>query len=273
MILQLGQRPDRITAWDNFEVNERIKHETFVRQSKFHSVTTGQVLKGREIPSGGLLKSWYNPHAPLDWERYLLSIGPCRDSLSDDITTFFISDAIKRAFPAEFNMIFKAHPQPEIPPQDVLPIVKQDPVPLVPIHANEGTIDGTYEVQKNIFLGQYKLDQLKDFSDQIFLVYGDQKTCRLNRTTRFEQQDAELDYDRKMWLIPVAALFHLQMNFLWLIQSTHSGSASTANESASLYSNMNFLGRKNIKLQLGAFHPLERLVSQSLLRRSPHAAT
>jgi diphthamide synthase (EF-2-diphthine--ammonia ligase) len=55
----------------------------------------------------------------------------------------------------------------------------------------------------------------------LFLAFGDQKTSSLIRFMQAEQVDASAAYDRKDWLVRVAALFHLRMNFLWLMQRTH----------------------------------------------------
>ena len=60
-----------------------------------------------------------------------------------------------------------------------------------------------------------------------------------------EQVNASASYDRIDWLIGVAALFHLRMNFLWLMQRTHYGNMEQQ-DTSTLYRNINFWGRKNI---------------------------
>jgi hypothetical protein len=77
-----------------------------------------------------------------------------------------------------------------------------------------------------------------------------------------EQVDASAAYDRKDWLIGVAALFHLRMNFLWLVQKTHYGNMEQQ-DSSTLYHNINFWGRKNIPADRAAFQILEELVLHS----------
>ncbi|KAL2037846.1 hypothetical protein N7G274_009320 [Stereocaulon virgatum] len=49
-----GQSDASVTAYDNFEQMEGVKEQRVDHQGAFHSVTTGQVLQGLEIPSGGL---------------------------------------------------------------------------------------------------------------------------------------------------------------------------------------------------------------------------
>jgi hypothetical protein len=77
-----------------------------------------------------------------------------------------------------------------------------------------------------------------------------------------EQVDASAVYDRKDWLIGVAALFHLRMNFLWLMQQTHYRNIEQQ-DASTLYYNINFWGRKNIPADRAAFQVLEELVLHS----------
>jgi hypothetical protein len=77
-----------------------------------------------------------------------------------------------------------------------------------------------------------------------------------------EQVDASAAYDRKDWLIGVAALFHLRMNFLWVMQRTHYGNIEQQ-DASTLYHNINFWGRKNIPADRAAFQVLEELVLHS----------
>jgi hypothetical protein len=51
---RMGQNDDSVTAYDNFEVMEGVKEQRVDHQGTFHSVTTGQVIQGIEIPPGGL---------------------------------------------------------------------------------------------------------------------------------------------------------------------------------------------------------------------------
>jgi hypothetical protein len=74
--------------------------------------------------------------------------------------------------------------------------------------------------------------------------------------------DASGAYDRKDWLVGVAALFHLRMNFLWLVQRTHYGNMEQQ-DASTLYHNINFWGRKNIPADRAAFQVLEELVLHS----------
>jgi hypothetical protein len=62
---KLGQGEYSVTAYDNFEVAEGVKEQRIDHQGTFHSVTTGQVLQGIEMPLGGLQQDMLNPHATI----------------------------------------------------------------------------------------------------------------------------------------------------------------------------------------------------------------
>lgn len=60
-----GQQPTAITAYDNFEQMEHVKEQRVDNENSFHSVTTGQLIEGIEMPEGGLLQSMQNQAARL----------------------------------------------------------------------------------------------------------------------------------------------------------------------------------------------------------------
>jgi hypothetical protein len=50
----LGSQPNAVTAYDNFEQTLGVKGERIGQHHEFYSVTTGQVLLGRETSIDGL---------------------------------------------------------------------------------------------------------------------------------------------------------------------------------------------------------------------------
>ena len=71
--------------------------------------------------------------------------------------------------------------------------------------------------------------------------------------------DASGAYDRKDWLIGVAALSHLRMNSLWLMHKTHYGDMERQDASM-LYHNIKLLGRQTIPADRAAPQVLDQLV-------------
>jgi len=201
---------------------------------------------------------------PLTIEDLLYSPGAAiYDETAAEIDTYFIAEAIRTAYPKSVKSIFSKSdiPFPAMPTVELLELRKTDSKTLGPILFNEGTLDGSYEVVESIYKHQFQLDDT-EFNSRLFLAFGDQKTSSLIRSMQAEQVDASTAYDRKDWLIGVAALFHLRMNFLWLMQKTHYGNMEQQDPST-LYHNINFWGRKNIPADRAAFQVLEELVLHS----------
>lgn len=232
------------------------------------SVTTGKVFRGADIPPGGLRKSMLHRDVPLTIEDLLYSPGAAiYDEPAAEIDSCFIAEAIRTAYPSSVKHIFATSDIsfPTMPTVELLEIRKTDSKTLGPILFNEGTLDGSYEVVDSIYKHQFQLDDM-DFNDRLFLAFGDQKTSSLIRSMQAEQVDASSAYDRKDWLIGVAALFHLRMNFLWLMQKTHYGNMEQQ-DASTLHHNINFWGRKNIPADRAAFQVLEELVLHSFEAR------
>jgi hypothetical protein len=130
---------------------------------------------------------------------------------------------------------------PEFPAVERLPPRKTSNYGLGPITENEGTIDGTYAVIRNIFIDQLGYNPDTDFDGPLRLVYGDQKTVSLIQVVKKEQKEATLPYDRCNWLLPIPGLFHWRTNYMDMIHELYSGTESAADETT-LHHNKNFLG-------------------------------
>ena len=64
-VKDMGQDNALVTAYDNFKLMEGVKEQQVDHQGTFHSVTTGQVIQGIEIPPGGLRQDMLNPQAKI----------------------------------------------------------------------------------------------------------------------------------------------------------------------------------------------------------------
>ncbi|KAH7119247.1 hypothetical protein EDB81DRAFT_815518 [Dactylonectria macrodidyma] len=263
-VRRCGQQLDACVVYDNFDYREGVKHQLISNHAEMRSVTTGKVFRGADIPPGGLRKSMLHREVPLTIEDLLYSPGAAiYDETAAEIDTYFIAEAIRATYPKSVKSIFSKSdiPFPPMPIVELLGLRKTDSKTLGPILFNEGTLDGSYEVVESIYKHQFQLDDT-EFDNRLFLAFGDQKTSSLIRSMQAEQVDASAAYDRKDWLIGVAALFHLRMNFLWLMQKTHYGNMEQQ-DSSTLYHNINFWGRKNIPADRAAFQVLEELVLHS----------
>ena len=260
-LMAQGRRNDIIVVYDNFEFQENVKHQIIGEQPELRSVTTGKVISGADIPEGGLKQSMLNQSIGLEAKDIIdNNLGLYEDEIQMQLSTFFITEAINNVYPDAVGSIFSGYPtlRPRIPQLDVLPVRTTEHWTLGPIMYDEGSTGGHYGVTDSIFRDQLKPD-LVVYSDGLVLAYGDQATAQLLRTIKAEQQEASQDYDRCEWILPVAAIFHLRMNFLYMVQRSHMNAAAV-DPPSSLFHNMNFWGRKQIPSTKAPFHHLEELV-------------
>jgi hypothetical protein len=82
----MGQSDASVTAYDNFEIMEGVKEQRVDHQSAFHSVTTGQVIQGIEIPPGGLRQDMLDPQATICASDVFLAPGNQDDDIQRQVS-------------------------------------------------------------------------------------------------------------------------------------------------------------------------------------------
>ena len=147
---------------------------------------------------------------------------------------------------------------------DVLPPIKTVHRSLGPIPHDESSNAGNLQILENIFRNQYHLLD-SAFRRRLFLIYGDQKTTQRIRSIKQRRGKAHDPYDRLQWALPIPALFHLRMNFLYFISRVHFG--GEGGDQSTLYDAMNFWTRKKISKSKSDFYALEQLVIHSFQAR------
>jgi hypothetical protein len=152
-----------------------------------------------------------------------------------------------------------------MPRLDVLPRRKSVYSSLGPIPHDESTNMGNLNILENIFQGQYNLP-VEQFKNALYLIYGDQKTIQRIRTIKTRRRAAARAVDRLEWALPVPALFHLRMNYLFMLSRTHFGAACDGSQST-LYHAMNLWSRKGISRAKSNFYALQQLVIHSFQSR------
>ena len=120
--------------------------------------------------------------------------GNQHDEVQNQISSFFIAKAISQVYPAAVDHVFNSkadirYPFPKMPELDILPPEVTPSTTLGPIIAEEGSIDGNYEVLKDIFLHQLSLDKEKDFFSRLFIIFGDQLTVSRLRSVQLERNE------------------------------------------------------------------------------------
>jgi hypothetical protein len=151
-----------------------------------------------------------------------------------------------------------------MPVIDILAPVKTVYCSLGPIPHDESSNAGNIMILENIFQHQYHLPK-SAFEQRLFLIYGDQKTTQRIRSIKQRREQAEQPYDRLQWALPVPALFHLRMNYLYMILRLHFG--GPGGDQSTLYDAMNFWTRKKISKSKAEFYALEQLIIHSFQAR------
>jgi len=85
-VTAMGQDGACVTAYDNFEQMEGVKEQRIDHQATFHSVTTGQVLQGIEIPSSSLRQHMLNPQVELRAIEIFISPGNQDDDIEHQVS-------------------------------------------------------------------------------------------------------------------------------------------------------------------------------------------
>ena len=88
----------------------------------------------------------------------------------------------------------------------------------------------TYNVIDRVFQEELGYDRAKDFDEQLYLVYGDQKTVSLVQTVHRERVETKDCYDDFNWILSIPGLFHWRMNYMDMIHEVYSGSEHAALE-------------------------------------------
>ena len=200
-----ASNPQAVAVYDNINFADRKRHEEVGHTAVFHSFTNAAWVVCDELPEDGLFQEMHDSSVPLKLEDIALSRGiQGGDSFARDVSTYFIAEAIERLHhDAVANNVFKQCRDrfPSFPVEHQLPPRKTQFWQFAGIAADEGIIEGTYQVHVSIFLHQLRLERddktgkPSDFPRLLFLAYGDQLTAARIRAVRNERRHAQMDYD------------------------------------------------------------------------------
>jgi hypothetical protein len=198
------------------------------------------------------------------------------DDVGPRATRSLIADAIKRLHPC-VNGLFTGDAAgwyPAFPSVERLPPRKTRFWQFAGITADEGTIEGTYQVHDDIYLRQLGLKasatpgEADDFSQRLYLVHGDQLTAQRIRAVQQEQTHASRAYDRRQWLCGIPAWFHIEMNLLQTIIRTHWAPAiPTESTVHCVSSDATRWGRSQNSRENIKYHLMEPIITQGFTSR------
>jgi hypothetical protein len=99
--------------------------------------------------------------------------------------------------------------------------------------------------------------------DRLFLIYGDQKTSSLVRSCKAIRSDVPDRYESYKWVLPVPGLWHLQLNYLYMVIKIFNGGGKHAHDSSTLFYHIKVSNRRNMPIEKAPFHHLKELMLHS----------
>jgi hypothetical protein len=81
-------------------------HQVSEKTGVMQSVTTGKVFLGHDIPDGGLRQAMLHENVPLDYKDILVSNGTRRDKVHNQISNFFIAEAIRGVYSEAVQQLY-----------------------------------------------------------------------------------------------------------------------------------------------------------------------
>ncbi|KAI5290131.1 hypothetical protein KEM52_000555, partial [Ascosphaera acerosa] len=269
VIRRMARDPQVVVAYDNLNFLETVRdHALGSSRANFTNVTTGLLVRCPSLPPHGLTMSMLDRQHQLQLLSVLAPAGLRHDSIARAAARFFIKQAIVTVFEKALAKAFENAGCPaELP---AFPYVRRIPAehgtalhPLAGIFSDEGTIDGTYDVHRNIFIKQMGFSDdanAPDFTNRLILAYGDQKTAAYIRSLKYEQRLSSHPYDRREWLIGPPALFHTAMALLYTITRTHFDNPPGAESKSTLLHDIRYWARTRITRENIKYHDLKPVV-------------
>lgn len=230
---RLARHPQAVIVYDNMNFKETVRDESLGHKAVMTAMTTAAVVICPEIPPEGLTQDMHNPLYKLDASDIVESPGLRNVALHREIVISLLITAVNKVHPGCIEKLFPPgdtqHTRPTLPKIQRLKPNKTEFYQLAGMFEDEGTINGTYGVHKNIFLDQLGLhapadptsSEPDDFKIPLRLVHGDQLSTVLNRGVKAAMKEMDRPYDQRLWLLCVAAWFHIQLNYQKTILETH----------------------------------------------------
>jgi hypothetical protein len=265
-----ARNPQGVVVYDNFNFMDYVRDQTLGNRDIMRNLTTGLLVISSALPKDGLTQKMLRRHVHLDARSMLLSSQCQRDAASQALTRFFILNAISQLHPGVRTSVYADDKFPEPPVFEALPAHRTKVWQLAAIFKDEGTLEGTYAVHDEIWKEQFgfKPDEdesdSKQFSERLWLVWGDQKTASLLRSVCAMQRRSSLDYDKKKWMLGPPAYWHVMQAVLTSILKVHYESLDEEKKGvfsrATVQHDASFLQRRGVSPSSVKFHIVEPLV-------------
>ena len=259
------RQSDVYLAYDNFNFLDTIRDQRLGHSRPMQrNMTSALLISCPAFPSTGLRQSMLDRSRPLDIDGITGRIR--KDARHRQLGKHFIASAIRQIYPTACRKIFDSAGDdfgfPGAPVWDALPFDRSELIQLGSIFYDEGRLDGTYNVHRDIFLDKFGLNADTDFDERLWIVQGDQKTVAFIRRLQAQQYYASRAYDRRRWMVAPPALFHTLQNFILCIVRSHFEAPSQSHSMETLLHDISVWQRYGISRENVKFHLMEPLITQ-----------
>jgi len=259
-------------TYDNYDFLDTVKDQTLGSTQQMTHFATAHAVINRYAPPQGLTQDMLRRTSPLPMRDIVLSFIRIKDNIHEDIwVKQLLFRAIDHGVGEEFKHWRTTHDIPwPVANDKVLPPEPQELIYLSGMPLDTGTIEGTANVHYMMMereLGIKTEDNEEELTKRLYLIHGDQKSVELSRSVRAEQVDSIDAFERRNWMLPIPALFHVQMNmasallqFFWQPKDKEGPGKYTQH---SFLTDVSFLGLKGISLERAPWHDLDMLIRTS----------
>ena len=293
-------------AYDNFNFKDSVRDQVIgSSRSIMRNLTSAILVKTPHLPQEGLFQHQIHSGSLLDAMDILESpSGGLRyDHIAKAVARHFVAEAVRYMHPSAVNIVFgnDFDSQFEMPSLDVLQPLKTPVYLCNTMFENEATLNGTARIHKELFVDQIGLgrmdetdfnsptadrrspstsacgsssadssylDTAPEFSERLFLAYGDQLTAARIRGVKFGQQKARRAFERRNWLLGPPVWFHTLQAILHMIVRTHWEPPEPGQFSrATLLHDISYLNRYNISKDNPKYFQMQPLVTQGFKAR------
>ncbi|KAF1808899.1 hypothetical protein P152DRAFT_517097 [Eremomyces bilateralis CBS 781.70] len=225
---QLAKKPKTVLVYDNFNFKDTVREQTIGSTHIMRNLTTCLLVENPYLPDEGLSQSSFDPTQLLSFKDICKADGLKHDKKQQSMDIHLVYEALQHVHSTSIDLVFQSQPStvPAYPEINRL-YAGGNATNIHHLRAapfDEGTIQGTYGVHEDIWIRQLGFQSQppsEDFTNRLWLVFGDQKTAQHIRTLKEAQKNAILPFDRRRWMLGPSGLFHVLMNLILTIVRIH----------------------------------------------------
>ncbi|EAQ85232.1 predicted protein [Chaetomium globosum CBS 148.51] len=249
--------PNGVIFYDNFNFKSNVRELVGGKQAQMINLTTASLVGCPEL-NGPLKQSSLDTTQPFTREMVIKHLLPRRKTF-DKASKWLMEYALLKVFGRDDE---------ELPTLPVVRRVTYKESPCLQIGAifeDEGTLAGVYRLHEELWLRRL---EFKEYDERLTLVFGDQKSTSFNRRIQQQQLEASQLWERKKWMLPVPAFFHVELNYIHLLFRVFWDTGGKDRSSATISADVQFFQRsRHINKQDIKYHQVLPLLMHGYTSR------